>query len=157
MKKFNSELSKAKPSKRIDIVKIKLVKESSILYKERSVRSPEDGDNLLRLFLEEQDYEHFVMVCLNTKNQPPLIHTGHIGSLNASIVHPRKVMKSAIFNAASILVGHNHPNGNPEQGKEDIEVKKRIVEAGEIMEIEMLDHSIVDEGVFVSLKEKGYM
>ncbi|MCE4051944.1 JAB domain-containing protein, partial [Bacillus sp. Au-Bac7] len=103
---------KAVPAKRINVVSLQLVKESSLLYKERIVRSPEDGYKLLKHFLEDKDREHFIVVSLDTKNQPVSINVCHIGSLNASIVHPREVMKSAILsNAASIIVGHNHPSG----------------------------------------------
>lgn len=101
------------PAKRVDIVSIKMVKECSLLYKNRVVRSPEDGYNLLHQFLDNADRENFIAVCLNSKNIPVTISTCHIGSLNASIVHPREVIKTAILsNAASILVGHNHPSGN---------------------------------------------
>ena len=120
-----------KPAKRINIVSLKLVKESSLLYKERSIRSPGDGYNLLRQFLVEADREHFVVICLDTKNQPTSINICHVGSLNASIVHPREVMKAAILsNSASILVGHNHPSNDPTPSREDIDVTKRLVEAG---------------------------
>ncbi|WP_137743748.1 RadC family protein [Robertmurraya siralis] len=145
-------------AKRINIVSLKLVKESSLLYKERSVRSPEDGYRLLKLFLEEKDREHFIVASLDTKNQPVSINVCHIGSLNASLVHPREVMKSAILsNAASIIVGHNHPSGMSEPSKEDIEVTKRLVEAGKIIGIDVIDHIIVGEDSFTSLKEKGYI
>lgn len=144
------------PAKRINIVSIRLVKESSLLYKERSVRSPEDGYKLLKQFLEDADREHFIVVSLDTKNQPVSINICHIGSLNASIFHPREVMKSAILsNAASIIVGHNHPSGKVEPSKEDIEVTKRLVEAGKIIGIDVLDHIIVGDDTFTSLKEKG--
>jgi len=124
------------PAKRINIVSIRLVKESSLLYKERSVRSPEDGYKLLKQFLEDADREHFIVVSLDTKNQPASINICHIGSLNASIVHPREVMKSTILsNAASIIVGHNHPSGKAEPSKEDIDVTKRLAEAGKIIGI----------------------
>jgi DNA repair protein RadC len=81
-----------------------------------------------------------------------------IGSLNASIVHPREVFKEALkWSAASIIVSHNHPSGDPAPSREDIAVTKRLVEAGEIIGIECLDHLIVGDGEFVSLKEKGYI
>ena len=125
---------KVTSAKRINIVSLKLVKESSMLYKERSVRSSEDAYRLLKIFLEDKDREHFIVVSLDTKNQPVSINICHIGSLNASIVHPREVMKSAILsNAASILVGHNHPSGRVEPSREDIDVTKRLVEAGKII------------------------
>lgn len=145
-------------AKRINIVSLKLVKESSILYKERSVRSPEDGYQLMKLFLADKDREHFIVASLDTKNQPVSINVCHIGSLNASIVHPREVMKSAILsNAVSIIVGHNHPSGLPEPSKEDIEVTRRLAEAGKIIGIDVLDHIIVGDESFISLKEKGYI
>lgn len=146
------------PAKRVNIVSLKLVKESSILYQKRSVCSPRDGYELLKQFLDDKDREHFIVVSLDTKNQPVSINVCHIGSLNASIVHPREVMKSAILsNAASIIVGHNHPSGKTEPSRDDIEVTKRLVEAGKIIGIEVLDHIIVGEGTFTSLKEKGYI
>ena len=87
------------------------------------------------------------------------LHRAHVGSLNASIVHPREVMKCAILNnAASIIVGHNHPSGDPTPSREDIEVTKRLAEAGKILGIDVLDHVIVTyTGKNVSLKEKGYL
>ncbi|PLR85734.1 RadC family protein [Bacillus sp. V33-4] len=152
------EIRTTKQAKRINIVSLKLVKESSLLYKERSVRSPEDGYQLMKLFLEDKDREHFIVASLDTKNQPVSVNVCHIGSLNASIVHPREIMKSAILsNAASIIVGHNHPSGLTEPSKEDIEVTKRLVEAGKLMGIELLDHIIVGDNRYTSLKEKGYI
>lgn len=151
-------IMKKQPAKRVNIVSLKLVKESSILYKKRQVRSPEDAYELIKQFLGEVDREYFVVVCLNTKNQPTAINICHIGSLNASIVHPREVMKPAILsNAASILVGHNHPSGQATPSREDIEVTKRLVEAGRIIGIDVLDHLILGDEEFVSLKEKGYV
>lgn len=146
------------PAKRVNIVSVRMVKECSLLYKDRVIRSPEDGYNLLQQFLGNVDREHFVVACLDTKNQPTTINTCHVGSLNASIVHPREVMKPGILsNAASIIVGHNHPSGNPEPSQEDIQVTKKLVEAGKIMGIDVLDHIILGDEKFVSLKEKGYM
>jgi DNA repair protein RadC len=126
--------TKAKPAKRVNIVSLKLVKESSLLYKERYIRSPEDGYRLMKHFLDDLDREAFIVISLDTKNQPLSINICHVGSLNASIVHPREVMKSAILsNAASIMVGHNHPSGNCEPSREDIAVTQRLVEAGKVI------------------------
>jgi DNA repair protein RadC len=149
---------KKKPAKRVDIVSLRMVKEKSILYKERSVRSPEDGYRLLRQFIGDMDREVLMLVCLDTKNQPTAINICHIGSLNSSIVHPREIMKTAILsNAASIIIAHNHPSGNAAPSNEDIEVTKRMKEAGKIIGIDLLDHIIVGDDTFVSLKEKGYI
>jgi DNA repair protein RadC len=146
------------PSKRVNIVSLKLVRESSLLYQNRAVRSPKDGYELIKQYLGDVDREHFVVVCLDTKNQPTSIQTCHIGSLNSSIVHPREVFKSAILsNSASILVGHNHPSGNSTPSREDIEVTKRLVEVGQLLGIELLDHIVLGDTEFISLKEKGYV
>jgi DNA repair protein RadC len=127
---LKEEPGKHQPAKRVNIVSLKLVKESSMLYKERSVKSPEDAYKLFKQFLGELDREQFVVISLDTKNQPTSINTCHIGSLNASIVHPREVFKSAILsNAASIIIAHNHPSGVPTPSREDIEVTKRLAEA----------------------------
>lgn len=83
-------------AKRVNIVSVKLVKESSMLYRNRRIRSPQDSAELFREYLGEVDREHFVVMCLDTKNQPTNISTAHIGSINASIVHLREVMKMAI-------------------------------------------------------------
>ncbi|NRD77323.1 DNA repair protein RadC [Bacillus sp. BRMEA1] len=146
------------PAKRVNIVSLKLVRESSTLYKGRRVTSPEDAYKLVREFLVDSDRERFVVVCLDTKNQPTAINICHVGSVNASIVHPREVMKAAtISNSSSILVAHNHPSQDPTPSREDCEVTKRLVDAGKIIGIEVLDHLIVCDEKFVSLKEKGYI
>lgn len=125
---------------------------------DRAIRSPGDGYNLFKQFLGELDREYFVVMCLDVKNQPTAINVCHIESLNASIVHPREVMKTAVLsNAASILVFHNHPSGQPEPSPEDIEVTNRLVKACDLMGIDLLDHLIVGDNSFISLKEKGYM
>ncbi|PWE73869.1 DNA repair protein RadC [Bacillus cereus] len=146
------------PAKRVNIIRLKMVKEGSLLYKERRIKSPEDASILLKQFLGEVDREYFIVLCLDTKNQPTAINVCHIGSLNASIVHPREVLKPAIIsNAASIIVAHNHPSNDPTPSREDIEVTKRLAEAGKIIGVELLDHVIVCSDSFVSLKEKGYI
>jgi DNA repair protein RadC len=102
--------------------------------------------------------EHFVCLYLNTKNQVLHKQTIFIGSLNASIVHPREVFREALKrSAASIICLHNHPSGDPAPSREDIEVTKRLVECGKMIGIDVLDHLIIGENKFVSLKEKGYL
>ncbi len=95
---------------------------------------------------------------LNTKNQVVYKQTVFIGSLNASIVHPREVYKEAFrYSAASIVCLHNHPSGDASPSREDIEVTKRLVECGRVLGIEVLDHVIIGDQQFISLKEKGYV
>lgn len=145
------------PTKRVDIVSVKLVKEANILYKNRRIRSPRDCYELFKEFLGEVDREYFVVMCLDIKNQPTNISVVHIGSLNASIVHPREVLKTAILsNAASIICCHPHPSGDPTPSQEDIEVTNRLVEASLIVGVEMLDHIVLGDDSYVSMKESGY-
>ncbi|WP_407407947.1 DNA repair protein RadC [Peribacillus sp.] len=122
------------------------------------IRSPEDGANYCMEEMRFLSQEHFVCLYLNTKNQVLHKRTVFIGSLNASIVHPREVFKEAFRrSAASIICLHNHPSGDPSPSREDIDVTKRLVECGKIMGIEVLDHIIIGEHKYVSLKEKGYL
>ena len=122
------------------------------------IRSPEDGAKYMMNEMRFLTQEHFVCLFLNTKNQVIHKQTIFIGSLNASIVHPREIFKEAIRrSAASIICLHNHPSGHPEPSREDIEVTKRLTECGKIIGIDILDHLIIGENKFVSLKEKGYL
>jgi DNA repair protein RadC len=127
--------------------------------KERYViRSPEDGANYVMEEMSSLKQEHFVTIFLNTKNQVIHRQTIFIGSLNASIVHPREVFREAIKrSAASIICAHNHPSGDPTPSQEDIHVTKRLSESGKMIGIELLDHLIIGDHKFISLKEKGYL
>src|SRR5699024_10273951 len=102
------------PAKRVNIVRLQMVKECSVLYKNRVIRSPEDGYELFKQFLGDVDREHFVVACLDTKNQPTALNVCHVGSLNSFIAHPTEGLKPALLsNAAGILIGHNHCSRNP--------------------------------------------
>ncbi|WP_243386158.1 RadC family protein [Bacillus kexueae] len=130
-----------------------------LTYEERYViRSPKDAADYVMEEMRFLTQEHFVCIYLNTKNQVLQKRTVFIGSLNASIVHPREVFKSALKrSAASLICVHNHPSGDPTPSREDIEVTRRLAECGKLIGIEMLDHIIIGEHKFVSLKEKGYL
>ncbi|MGM8213000.1 RadC family protein [Virgibacillus sp. W0430] len=122
------------------------------------IRSPEDGADYVMEEMRNLNQEHFVVLFLNTKNQIVHRQTIFIGSLNASIVHPREVFREAVKrSAASIICAHNHPSGDPSPSQEDIHVTKRLVQAGKMIGIELLDHLIIGNKRFVSLKEKGYI
>lgn len=144
-------------AKRVNIVTLKMVKESLMHYAARRIKSPEDAAGLLRDFLENADRENFVVICLNTKNEPTAIHTVSVGTLSSSQVHPREVFKAAILaNSACIVMAHNHPSGDPTPSREDIEITKRLQEVGKIIGIDVLDHIIVgDNGSLISFKTKG--
>ncbi|MGN4124275.1 RadC family protein [Lysinibacillus sphaericus] len=122
-----------------------------------TIRSPQDAASYLMPDMTSLNQEHFVALFLNVKNQ--IIHkqTIFIGSLNASIVHPREIFREAVKrSAASLICAHNHPSGVPTPSPEDIEVTKRIQEAGYIIGIELIDHVIIGDHQYISLKEKGY-
>jgi DNA repair protein RadC len=120
------------------------------------VRGPEDAHRLVKKQLEGQDREHFLVILLSSKNAVIGIETVSVGTLNASIVHPREVLKPAVVNsAAAIVLAHNHPSGVPTPSQEDIAITKRIKKAGEILGIDVLDHVIIGDGAFQSLKELG--
>ena len=145
-------------AKRINIVSIKMVKESSFLYQTRKILSPNDAYEMIKEQLEGLDREQFLIACLNTKNEPTNITVVSVGSLNKAIVHPREVFKTAILsNAASIMAFHNHPSGDATPSDQDIQLTHRLVEAGELLGIKLLDHLIIGDGSFTSLKEKGYL
>lgn len=122
------------------------------------IRSPQDAARFVIEDLRYLQKEHFVCLFLNTKNHVIAQETLSMGSLNASIVHPREVFRAAIRrSSASIICVHNHPSGDPSPSPEDVEITNRLVEAGKIVGIDVLDHLIIGDQNFVSLKEQGLM
>lgn len=122
------------------------------------IRSPRDAADLLMEQMRYLKKEHFVCLFLNTKNHIIAQETLSMGSLNASIVHPREVFRAAIkCSSASVVCAHNHPSGDPTPSPEDIQITERLCEAGEIVGIDVLDHIVIGDGDFVSLKEQGLM
>jgi DNA repair protein RadC len=120
------------------------------------VRSPRDVYNLLHPVLKGIDREHFFCIALNTKNSVMGVTQVSMGDLSSTLVHPREVFKWAILmSAASIVVAHNHPSGDPAPSPEDIAVSKRLAEAGELLGIEVSDHIVIGDECWASLKEKG--
>jgi DNA repair protein RadC len=121
------------------------------------ISSPADVDGLLRGRIANLDRENFVAVLLNTKNEVIEFPTISVGTLSASLVHPREVFKPAIrASAASVVLAHNHPSGKVEPSPEDREVTRRLSDAGEIVGIKVLDHVILGDGYF-SMKEHGML
>ncbi|MBJ6361832.1 DNA repair protein RadC [Paenibacillus sp. GCM10012307] len=125
---------------------------------QQTIRSPKDAFDLLEPDFRHSTKEHFTCLFLNTKNRLIFKEVISIGSLNSAIVHPREVFRAAIKRcSASLICSHNHPSGDSTPSPEDIELTKRLVSAGEIVGIEVLDHIIIGESSFVSLKEQGLM
>jgi len=120
------------------------------------IRSPEDVKNKLMEEMRYLDREHFRAVYLDRKNQIISIETISIGGLASSIVHPREVFKPAVKkSAAGIILVHNHPSGDPSPSQEDIEVTRRLVEAGRIIGIEIVDHIIIGDRDYLSMRGRG--
>lgn len=117
--------------------------------------------SLAQYLIEElKDYqqEHLVAFFLNTKNEILLQKTLFIGSLNQSIAHPREIFREAVrISAARVALGHNHPSGNPAPSQNDLEFTQRVEECGTMMGIELLDHIIVGETKYFSLREENYL
>ena len=120
------------------------------------LKSPEDVIGEVRSQLKGKKKEHFLVLCLDTRNRLINRRLVSMGSLDTSIVHPREVFKEAVSScAASVIFAHNHPSGDPEPSKEDIELTKRLARAGEIVGINVLDHIIVCDEGFISLKARN--
>jgi len=123
-----------------------------------SVSSPADAAGLVMEEMRHHLREHFRVVLLDSKHKVLGIEEISIGSLNTSLVHPREVFRPAIRKAcASIILLHNHPSGDPTPSREDLDVTRRLSEAGRLIGIEILDHIIIGDGNFVSFREKGLL
>lgn len=120
------------------------------------ITSSRDAANLVMEEMKSYNKEILKIILLNTKNIVIRICDISVGSLNSSIVHPREVFSEAILgHSASVIICHNHPSGDPTPSSEDISVTNRLKECGKIIGIDVLDHIIIGNGVYVSLKEKG--
>ncbi len=120
------------------------------------VKTPDDVVSVVRSRLRGKKKEHFLALLLDTRSQLIRASEISIGSLDTSIVHPREVFKEAISaSAASVIFVHNHPSGDPEASEDDIELTKRLARAGEIVGIDVLDHIIICDKKYLSLKREG--
>ena len=124
-----------------------------------TISTPEDVVDLCGAQFRGLDREHFWMLALNTKNQLVRMVEVSVGSLNASIVHPRELFKDAVrVSAASIVIVHNHPSGDPTPSGADVQLTRRLVKAGDVLGIEVLDHVVIgDGGDHASLRDLGMM
>ncbi len=131
---------------------------STSTKKKLVIKTPEDAYNELKSWFRGKKKEHFCAILLDTRNQVIKDAEISVGSLDTSIVHPREVFKEAIAaSASSIIAAHNHPSGNPEASQDDIQLSKRLKEAGDLVGIGLVDHIIVGEGKFISLKREGLL
>lgn len=146
--------------KNICMVRLQAVKEKGIKYETNKITGPDTAAGILKEFINEccyTDRENFIVMMLDTKNKVTGLTITSIGTLNSSLVHPREVFKAAILtNAASIILAHNHPSGDPTPSREDMDITKRLAETGKLLGIEILDHVIIGD-THKSLKASGLM
>jgi DNA repair protein RadC len=122
------------------------------------VRGPDDAVAIVGKRLQNEPREHFLVLLLNARHECLAVETVSIGSLNASIVHPREVFRPAILaSAASIIAVHNHPSGDPEPSQEDVGITRRLAQVGEILGIALVDHLVIGSRGAVSLRERGLL
>ena len=141
---------------RLPRYRVALVREGCSRTVVKHIHDPEDVHNIITAEYADAVVETAMMLALDTKNKVIGIFEISRGSLNASIIHPRDVFQRAILvNAASVILVHNHPSGDPAPSPEDVALTKKLVEAGRIMDITVLDHVICGERKYASLRERG--
>ena len=140
----------------ISVVRLLMIREGSLPYGRNPVRNSSDAARILRSYLAGADREYFVVLLLDAKHRVNGLNVVAIGSLTATIVHPREVFKPAvIMSAASIVVGHNHPSGDSSPSRQDMALTQRLVQAGDLLGIKVLDHIIVGDGAYISFADRG--
>ncbi len=121
-----------------------------------TVRSPADAAALIMLDMAGLEQEHLRVILLDTRNRVIAISEVYKGSLNSAMIRVGELFRDAIrHNCAALIVAHNHPSGDPTPSPEDIAVTRQIVEAGKLLDIEVLDHLVIGQRRYVSLKEQG--
>ena len=127
-------------------------------YKVQSSKDIEDIMTKMSNYMSFLDREEFIVIGLDGKNKTMFYHSVSVGCLTSSIVHPREVYKMAIINnAVSLIFCHNHPSGDPTPSPEDIDITKRLVDAGNILGIKVLDHVIIGDNCYLSFADKGLL
>jgi len=120
-----------------------------------TVRTPADVAALVGPDMRYLDREHFRVVLLSTRHDVLAVEEVAVGGLNSAVIHPREVFKAAIrWSAAAVILIHNHPSGDPEPSADDLRITARLAEAGRVLGIEVLDHVVVGDGRFLSLRER---
>ncbi|HBF5866214.1 TPA: DNA repair protein RadC [Clostridioides difficile] len=139
---------------KVEIVKVKLVKEKDLFVDNIHIKEPKDCYKVISDFLDNPDREHFIVLGLSTNNKISVISTISIGTLNSSLVHPREVFKTAILsNCNKIIISHNHPSGNCTPSQEDKNITSRLINSGNLLGINILDHIIISDESYFSFKE----
>ncbi|WP_311376351.1 RadC family protein [Anaerococcus lactolyticus] len=152
-------IKEAKASKIVASLQLgKRIKEKILNKKKYQINSNEDAYEFIKDTIGLKDREYFYTILLNNKNEVISKELISIGDLSSSIVNPREVFKSAIKKSAkSMILAHNHPSGNPSPSKADLLITRRLIDAGDILDITVLDHLIIGHGTYVSLKKDNYI
>ena len=135
-----------------------LAKRENLETEEESfdIKNPEAVFKVISSSIKNKAKEHFKLILLNSRNKKIGISNVSTGTLTTSLVHPREVFKDAItHSAASVILAHNHPSGDPEPSEDDLKITKKLVESGKILGIEVIDHIIIGKNNFYSFREKG--
>jgi DNA repair protein RadC len=135
-----------------------LAKRENLEADEESVdiKNPEAVFKLMSSSIKDKAKEHFKLILLNSRNKKIGISTISVGTLTTSLVHPREVFKEALaHSAASVILAHNHPSGDPEPSEDDLKITRKLVESGKILGVEVIDHIIIGKTNFCSFREKG--
>lgn len=144
---------------RIPRYRVQLVREGSQSAPVKTITSPMDAYTILHEWLDDQDREMFCVMMLDTRNTVIGLNVVSVGTLNASLVHPRECFKPCLLaNCAAVILAHGHPgSGDPDPSQEDLAITARLKQGGELLGIPVLDHLIIGDGRFVSLKERGLL
>lgn len=139
--------------KRINIVSLKLVREKSVPYP-TALTGPESVAKLAQELLEEKDRENFLTIFLDTKHRPTGCEVSSVGSAAACLVSPAVVFRAALLSAATAVVFcHNHPSGDPTPSLEDIVLTEKLIEAGQLLGVRVVDHLVIGDGHWLSIRE----
>ncbi|MHB2027017.1 MAG: JAB domain-containing protein [Elusimicrobiota bacterium] len=152
--------TEAKPVKtRVPFYQVKLERNGSIVEDGKIADCPFRAEAIFREMVADSPKEHFMLMCLNVRNKVIGVCEISVGTLSASLVHPRELFGPAILlNAAAIIVGHNHPSGDCTPSAEDKDVTRRLQESGTLLGIPLLDHVIINgTGDFYSFREQGLL
>lgn len=138
----------------LDLVSIRMVREKTLKGVVDKIAGSSDAANFFKLLLQDLDREVVALLTLDHKKVPINVSVISMGTLNSTLVHPREVFKTAVLsNATSIILAHNHPSGNAEPSEQDLQVTQRIQEAGALLGIELIDHIVIGDDNYYSLRE----
>lgn len=141
---------------RLPLVCLNLVREASFMSDTRTIRTPQDAADIVRAVIGNRDREHVIALLLDARHRVVAVHTVSVGLLDLAPVHPREVFKAAFLsNAAAVILAHNHPSGDLGRSRADESIAHRIAEAGRLLGVPLLDHIIVTDRDFVSLRSVG--